>query len=132
VDSWWLIHPGFLSHVCAGQLQSTLRSWAGSGPVDVLFMLGLLGIGVALILGIGLRMAAVSSVVLMGLMWTGMWLPAQTTSTGLPTGSNNPVVDDHVAYALLLIALAMAHAGTRGLARLWARLPLVKRLPWLR
>jgi hypothetical protein len=50
--------------------------------------IGLLGIGVAQILGIALRLAAVSSVVLMGLMWTGMWpTPGRTTRSSMTTSS---------------------------------------------
>ena len=79
---------GFLSHVYAGPLQSTLQSWAGSRTVDVLFMLGLLGIGVALILGTRLRVAAVSGVVLMELMWTAAWPPAHVNRT--PHGVEQP------------------------------------------
>ena len=47
--------------------------------------------------------------------------------------SSNPVVDYHVVYAAVLIALAVTSAGTTwGLGRIWARLPLVDRNPWLR
>jgi hypothetical protein len=41
--------------------------------------------------------------------------------------STNPVVDYHIVYALVLIALALTYAGnTWGLGRLWARLPFVQ------
>ncbi len=51
---------GFLSSVAVGPLESTFHSWAGDPWADWLFMLGLLGVGVAVILGVGLRLAAVS------------------------------------------------------------------------
>lgn len=39
----------------------------------------------------------------------------------------NPVVEDHIVYSLL-VALALAVAGkTLGLAKVWERIPLVKR-----
>src|SRR5919112_1332225 len=46
---------GFLSNVEVGPLQSFFHSIAGNPVVDWLFLLGLLGIGVALIAGIGFR-----------------------------------------------------------------------------
>ncbi|MFF1612385.1 hypothetical protein ACFVYA_31815 [Amycolatopsis sp. NPDC058278] len=46
---------GFLGHVQVGPLQSTLRDWAATGWADGLFMLALLGIGLALLLGVGMR-----------------------------------------------------------------------------
>ena len=42
---------GFLSHVAAGPFQSFFHSIAGNPLVDILFMVSLLGIGVALITG---------------------------------------------------------------------------------
>src|SRR5215204_4280278 len=51
---------GFLSNVAVGPFESTFHAWAGAPWADWLFMAGLLGIGVALILGVGLRTAAVS------------------------------------------------------------------------
>ncbi|WP_407697882.1 hypothetical protein [Streptomyces kaniharaensis] len=49
---------GFLSHVSAGPLQSTFHQWAGQAWADWLFMLGLLGIGLAFVGGVGMRVAA--------------------------------------------------------------------------
>jgi thiosulfate dehydrogenase [quinone] large subunit len=93
-----------------------------SGPfADWLFMIGLLGIGLALILGIGMRIAAVSGAIMLLLMWAAE-LPLE----------NNPFMDDHIIYALVLGVLAMAAAGrTWGLGRAWERLPLVQRYRFL-
>ena len=74
-------------------------SLAGDAWVDWLFMLGLLGIGVALILGIGMRIAAAPALVLLVLMWIAV-LPLV----------NNPFMDDHLIYAILAVGLA----GRRG------------------
>src|SRR3982751_4142068 len=49
---------GFLSAVGVAPFQGTFHSIAGQPWADWLFMLGLLGISVALILGIGMRIAA--------------------------------------------------------------------------
>jgi thiosulfate dehydrogenase (quinone) large subunit len=123
---------GFLSRVAVGPFESILHSWAGAAWADWLFMLGLLGIGIALILGVGLRIAAVSGTVMMLLMWAAEWPLAKVTSAGEPSMSTNPIVDYHIIYALVLIALALTYAGhTWGLGRLWARLPFVQRNPWL-
>ncbi|GEA88982.1 hypothetical protein [Cellulomonas cellasea] len=115
---------GFMTYATVGPFRDAFASMAG--PVtDWLFMLGLLGIGVAVVLGIGLRISAVAATVMMLLMWVAEWPLLQ--------GSTNPVVDYHVVYALVLIVCAALLAGdTWGLGRWWARLPVVQRAPWLR
>jgi thiosulfate dehydrogenase (quinone) large subunit len=123
---------GFLSRVAVGPLEGTFHAIAGAAWADWLFMLGLLGIGIALIFGIGLRAAAVSGTVMMLLMWAAEWPLAKFTSAGQPTMSTNPIVDYHIIYALALIALALTYAGhTWGLGKRWARLPFVQRHRWL-
>jgi thiosulfate dehydrogenase [quinone] large subunit len=123
---------GFLSRVAVGPFESTFHAWAGAGWVDWLFMVGLLGIGVALILGVGLRIAAVSGSLMMLGMWAAEWPLAKVTSAGEPTMSTNPIVDYHVIYALALIALAVTYAGhTWGLGRRWSKLGFVQRNRWL-
>jgi thiosulfate dehydrogenase [quinone] large subunit len=119
---------GFLGSVAAGPMEATFHSWAGDAWADWLFMLGLLGIGVALMAGVALRFAALAGAVMMALMWIAEWPPAKHLSDGSPSMSTNPFVDYHVVYAVVLIALAAACAGdTLGLGRLWARLPFVGR-----
>src|SRR4051812_36560766 len=71
---------GFLSHVAVGPLESTLHSWAGDWWADWLFMLGLLGIGIALTFGIAMRIAAGATIVMMALMWIAEWPLARHTS----------------------------------------------------
>ncbi|HRJ06620.1 MAG TPA: hypothetical protein PK096_02985 [Candidatus Saccharibacteria bacterium] len=95
------------------------HSLAGSSVVDYLFMLGLLGIGVALLLGVGLRIAAVTGTVLLLMMWAAS-LPLE----------NNPLVDDHVVYAAVLWVIA---AGRRelSLAPWWTNQETVKKNKWL-
>ncbi|PWI13301.1 hypothetical protein DI272_03510 [Streptomyces sp. Act143] len=123
---------GFLSGVAAGPMESTFHDWAGAGWADWLFMLGLLGIGLALIAGIGLRLAAVAGTAMMALMWIAEWPPAKHLSDGSASMSTNPFADYHLVYAVVLIALAAAGAGaTWGLGKLWARLPFVSRNRWL-
>ena len=115
---------GFMQFGTVGPLKDTFASTA-SVATDWLFMLCLLGVGVAVMLGIGLRISAVAGSVLMALMWAAEW--------PLLKGSTNPLVDYHVIYALVLIVCATLLAGdTWGLGRRWARLPLVQRFRWLR
>ncbi|MFE2087663.1 hypothetical protein [Streptomyces sp. NPDC059460] len=124
---------GFLGSVAAGPMESTFHSWAGDAWADRLFMLGLLGIGVALIAGVALRPAAVAGTAVMALMWIAEWPPAKHLSNGSPSMSTNPFADYHVIYAVALIAVAAAGTGaTWGLGRLWARLPIVRDHTWLR
>jgi thiosulfate dehydrogenase [quinone] large subunit len=123
---------GFLSSVAAGPMQSAFHSWAGAGWANWLFMLALLGVGLALLSGIALRPAAVAGTALMAFMWIAEWPPAQHLSDGTPSMSSNPLVDYHVLYAAVMIALAVASAGTTwGLGKAWARLPIVRDHTWL-
>ena len=123
---------GFLSRVAVGPFESTFHAWAGATWADWLFMLGLLAIGVALIVGVGLRIAAVSGSLMMLLMWAAEWPLDKLTSAGEPSMSTNPIVDYHIIYALALIALAVTFAGNIwGLGKRWAKLPFVQRNRWL-
>jgi len=113
---------GFLSNSASGPFEDFYKGIAGDGWTNTLFMLGLLGIGLALILGIGMRIAAGSGALLMVMMW----------SVALPP-ENNPIIDDHIIYAIVLIGLAVANAGdTFGLGRWWSNLDMVKQYPVLR
>lgn len=89
-----------------------------TGPVvDWLFVLGMLGTGLALLLGIGLRVAAVAG----GLIMLSLWV----TSWPFAAGSANPVVDQHLVYVAVLAVLALTRAGdTWGLGRAWAGSPV--------
>jgi thiosulfate dehydrogenase (quinone) large subunit len=111
-------HPtlGFLKFGTKGPFADVYRSFAGAAWADWLFMAGLAGIGIALIAGIAMRLAAAAGVVLLVLMWTAVLPPA-----------NNPFLDEHLVYALTLVAITMAGAGhTLGLGRRWDRLPVVR------
>jgi thiosulfate dehydrogenase (quinone) large subunit len=122
---------GFLSGAI-GPLQGIFQSLAGVPGIDWLFMLGLLGVGLAMILGVAIRPAAVFGSMMLLLMWTAVWLPT-TTAGGQPTGSTNPIIDEHIVdtFALILVA-ALATTGAGYLGRKWASLPIVKTTPWLR
>jgi thiosulfate dehydrogenase [quinone] large subunit len=124
---------GFLAHVEVGPFQSVLRDWAGTGWANWLFMLALLGIGIALTLGIGMRVATISATLLLALMWVAEWPLARFDSAGTATSSTNPVIDYHFVYIVAVIALAAFSAGnTWGFGRRWATLDVVRQYPWLR
>jgi thiosulfate dehydrogenase [quinone] large subunit len=111
---------GFLTNV-GGPFAGVFNAVAGNVVIDWIFMLALLGVGVALVLGIGTRLAAVSGALLMLLMWAAS-LPLE----------NHPFLDDHIVYALVLVGLALERAGqTWGLGRWWSTLPVVRRARWL-
>ncbi len=95
---------------------------AGNPVVDWLFMLGLLGIGVALLSGVAMRLATSAG----ALMYTFMY------AASLPL-ENNPVVDDHLIGIIVMAVLAFGAAGTTwGFGRRWARSPMAQTSPILR
>ncbi len=112
---------GFLKFGTKGPFADFYQGLAGNTLVDWLFMMGLLGIGAALILGIGIRIAALSGSVLLLMMYTAAWQPA-----------NNPILDDHIIYIFVLIAIYMANGSqVLGLGRWWSKQGLVKKYSWL-
>jgi len=119
---------GFLSHVDVGPFQSFFHSIAGTGIADWLFMTSLLGIGVAMVLGAGLRIAAVSNVLLMLGMWAAEWPMAKVAADGSATGSSNPFMDYHLAYAVIGVVFAFYATGSRlGLGHWWRNQAIVRK-----
>jgi thiosulfate dehydrogenase [quinone] large subunit len=113
---------GFLKFGTKGPLADFYQSFAGASWANWLFMIGLAGIGLALVLGIGMRIATVSGVLMLVMMWSAALWP-----------DNNPFLDDHLVYALVLVMLLLANAGkTFGLGRAWERLHLVQKYPVLK
>jgi len=113
---------GFLSFGTSGPFADFYHSLAGAAWADWLFMVGLAGIGIALMAGVAMRIAAASGALLLVLMWTAVLPP-----------ENNPFMDDHLVYALALVALALAGAGhTLGLGKHWEKIPVVRDNGWLK
>ncbi len=113
---------GFLAFAASGPFEGMYHQIAGQTWAEWLFMIGLLGIGVGLLLGIAMRITAASGALLLVLMWTVVLPPA-----------NNLFMDDHLIYALVLVLLAAIGAGhTLGLGSRWEQIPMVRRNSWLR
>lgn len=110
---------GFLTNAPKGPFAFIYHAMAGSALVDWLFMLGLLLIGLSLILGIGTRIAAYSGSSLLLLIWLAVLPP-----------ENNPFMDEHIIYVLLLMGLSFFGAGDYlGLGEWWKK--RVKKSKWL-
>lgn len=96
---------------------------AGQGWVDWIYMISMAAIGILLILGIATRLAAVAGIVWMVLFYTAAAIWPE----------NNPFLDDHLVYAIVLAGIASVGAGRYlGLGGWWERTAAVRRFPLLR
>jgi thiosulfate dehydrogenase [quinone] large subunit len=112
---------GFLSG-SEGPFAGFYHAIAGNPITNWGFMLGLLAVGTALILGIGMRLAAVGGGIMYAMMYTVV----------LPTVTN-PFIDDHLIGLLVVVLLTLIGAGhVWGLGSVWNKVDLVKRYPILR
>ena len=123
-DKSWLLGNsptfGFLSN-SQGPFSGFYKAIAGNIFVDWLFMLGLLLVGLALILGIFMRMASYSGSLMLILIYLAS-LPLE----------HNPIIDEHIIYLLVLILLPYLKSGNYlGFGRLWSRMNLVRKYGFL-
>lgn len=113
---------GFLNHATKGPFADFYQSLAGHSVIDWIFMLGLLMIGVALVLGIGVRLAAMFGSLMLLMMWSAALWPA-----------NNPVLDEHIIYIFVLFAImGLNDKQQLGLGKWWASQPVVQKYPALK
>ena len=113
---------GFLAFAANGPFQGFYNSIAGDAWANWGFMLGLLAIGVALTLGITMRLAVGGAALMYLLMWTVVLAP-----------ENNPITDDHIIGALAVLVLGLLGAGRYlGLGSWWERQSITQRLPILK
>lgn len=111
---------GFLSHL-EGPPADFFATLAGSTIVDYLNAYGLLLIGTVLILGIFVRWSAFWGTVIMLLYFLASY-PAEHAF----------IVDDHIVYAFVLIALAAVGAGrVWGLDGIIEKSEFAKSNPWI-
>ncbi|MEM7031540.1 MAG: hypothetical protein AAF629_18405 [Chloroflexota bacterium] len=111
---------GYLNFATYGPFSGLMKGIAGNPIVDILYMAGLLGIGVALILGIGLKIAGYSGALMMILIYL----------SAMP-GQFNPLIDEHIIYAIVLVGIAHIKPATFGLGSTWGSMDIVKRYPVL-
>ena len=113
---------GFLAMASKGPFANFYHTIAGAPSTDWLFMLGLLGLGLAFTLGIGMRIATVSGSLFVLLLYSAVLPPA-----------NNPILDEHIIYLLVILLLGAVDAGQYwGLGKQWSETNLVKKIPLLR
>jgi thiosulfate dehydrogenase (quinone) large subunit len=117
---------GYLMGASDGWLGPMWEAMAGNFLLDTVFMLALLGLGVAALTGAGLRIAAVAGV----LLSIGFYLSQLPLEAGAAT---NPVTTAHWYYFLLFLLFPFLDAGrTWGVANIWERFSIVQKNPWLR
>lgn len=126
-DKAWLAGAsptmGFLKAGTASSPWSEVyQSMVGQSWVDWLFMLGMLCIGLALLLGIGIKIACWSGMVIMALIYVAAW-PVE----------NNWFIDQHIIYILVLIFFSQTNVGHYwGWGKVWENTALVKKFGWLK
>jgi thiosulfate dehydrogenase [quinone] large subunit len=104
-----------------GPVASIAHDLAGRSWVDWVFMIGIAAIGVALILGVCVRIASVAGALVMVALWL----------TTLPLG-DNPFVNQYLIYALVLVGLTATGVGLRYSLAPWWRRTVASRLRFLR
>jgi thiosulfate dehydrogenase (quinone) large subunit len=106
-----------------GPLAGFFGSLAGQTWVDWAYMLSMLLIGTALMIGVATRLAAIG-----GIAWMGIFYLATAIKPEF-----NPFMDEHIISMLVLAGLVYLGAGRYlGLQERWERLAVVKRSPVLR
>ncbi len=134
-DAW--IHggsptAGVVGFALKGPFKGTIQSITGyemtqvgphvAGWVDWLFMGTMLAIGVALILGIATKLAAIGGIA---------WLATFYLATAI-WPEFNPFLDQHLVEIVVLAGLLLANAGRYyGLGKTWQKLGFVKQRPYL-
>lgn len=113
---------GFLKFGTKGPLAEFFQGLAGNAIVDNLFMAGMLLIGLALILGIGVRIASYSGILMFTLMYLSAMLP-----------ENNVFLDEHIMYSVMMVGFLFTNAGDYlGLGKKWSQTKLVQHFSFLR
>jgi thiosulfate dehydrogenase [quinone] large subunit len=87
---------GFLSFAAKGPFVEIFNSLANVPVVDWLFMLGLLFVGITLIFNKFVKWGCIAGALMMFLMYLALLLP-----------ENNPLIDDHIIYILVLAMISL-------------------------
>jgi thiosulfate dehydrogenase (quinone) large subunit len=95
---------------------------AGNPLVDWLFMLGLFGVCLGLMLGIFMKLSTFFGGLMLALMYLAGFLPPQ----------HNPLIDEHIIYIIVLAVLCLTESGKYlGLGKFWGQTKLVQKYKWL-
>lgn len=108
---------GYMVHATSGPFKEVFVWMAETfgGLADFLFMFGLFGIGLAMLTGAGLKIAAWGGTILMAFMYLAA-LPIGQAGAGF----TNPITDSHWIEAVVLLVAAYSLSGdTWGLGRWW-------------
>jgi thiosulfate dehydrogenase [quinone] large subunit len=81
---------GFLAHAVRGPFASFFQSLSGNNLVDIVFMAGLLFVGLTLLLNRFIVWGSIAGILMVVLMYLAVLPP-----------ENNPVIDEHIIYALI-------------------------------
>ena len=100
VDKAWIVGgspaSGFLKFGTKGPFAEFYQGLAGNPVVDCLFMAGLLFVGLALMLGVGVRLAGYAGALMMILIYSAGFLPPKT----------NPFIDNHIISTRSIYCIA--------------------------
>jgi len=86
---------GYLVNATNGPFASFFTSLAGLAWVDWMFMAGLLGVGLSLLLNRYVLWGSIAGSLMLFLMYLATFQPV-----------NNPLIDDHIVYILVLGLIA--------------------------
>jgi len=109
---------GFLQNAVHGPFATFYHSLAGIPMIDWLFMLGLLFVGITLTLGIFVKLGNIAGIMMLALMYTAIGIQP----------ANNPFIDDHIVYIIVMVGLIMSDSGDYlGFGKAWSRTSLVQK-----
>ena len=113
---------GFLKFGVQGPFAGLYHSLAGNPLIDWLFMLGLLGIGLAFVFGFSLRFAGFMGALLMMMMYFGLIWP-----------EHNPIIDEHIIQAFgFLVVGTSSQMQMWSMQKSWEKMGIAKALPFLK
>lgn len=130
-DASWInggrITEGYLGS-SSGPFAEFFQNLGTQAWTDWIFMVGLLGVGLALMLGIGTRVAMVAGPAMLIMMYVSHAWP------GAVQNATNPFIDDHIIYSIAIIAIVILEARyiqKVGFGEPWKRLGAVQKNRWL-
>jgi len=111
---------GFLANGTTGVFAEFFENISGSQLVSALYMLGVLLVGIALVLGISTKLAFVGGSLMMLFIYLASALPP----------AHNPILDEHVVYILVLWGIYINNTGQwLGFHNRWLKTNFVKTFP---